>query len=134
MKASKPPVPPYEGEEPYLYFAFAEADSRKVRRIFRALLERGCRVWYCLGPAGSSDELLRRQRRAEGAELTLVYLSDAVCADRDTNGFVMVKSSASPFFVWTRTGWTAAWPWTCGRTSLICRSPGSAAPERWRTL
>ena len=29
--------PPYEGEEPYLYFAFADADARRVWPVLRAL-------------------------------------------------------------------------------------------------
>ena len=84
-------LPPYEGAEPYLYLAFAEADCARIRRILTTLRQRGCRVWYCLGPAGGAAELLRRQQRAEGAGLTLVYLTDAACADRDTKGFVMVN-------------------------------------------
>lgn len=83
--------PPYEGEEPYLYFAFAEGDARKVFRIMKVLLSRGCRIWYCTGPAGSSQELLRRQARASGAELTLLYLTDALEADKDSKTRIMVN-------------------------------------------
>lgn len=70
MKNWQKRYPPYEGSEPYLYFAFAEADSAKAWQIMRILLERGCRVWYGSGPSGNADELLRRQERAEGADLT----------------------------------------------------------------
>ncbi len=84
-------VPPYKGEEPYLYFAFAEEDSDRVWKILRLLLERGCRVWYCCGPADSAEELLRRQDRAAQAGLTALYLSDAVCADRDTKTNILVN-------------------------------------------
>ena len=66
--------PPYEGGEPYLYLAFSEADAGKVWEVMRLLLERGCRVWYCMGPASSPDEVLRRQNRYKGAALTLVIL------------------------------------------------------------
>ena len=85
--------PPYEGGEPYLYFAFAEADAGKVWEVMRLLLERGCRVWYCLGPASSPDEVLRRQNRYKGAALTLVYLSDASCKDPNTKSNVLVNQS-----------------------------------------
>ena len=85
------PVPPYEGTEPYIYFAFAEADRARVWRLMRPLLRRGCRIWYCLGAAGSAEALLHRQERAAGAALTLLYLSDAACEDRDTKGFVLVN-------------------------------------------
>lgn len=83
--------PPYEGDEPYLYFAFADGDARKVWRIMKVLLSRGCRVWYCTGPAGNSRELLRRQARASGAELTLLYLSDALEGDKDSKTRIMVN-------------------------------------------
>ena len=85
--------PPYEGGEPYLYFAFSEADAGKAWEIMRLLLERGCRVWYCLGPANSPDEVLRRQNRYKGAALTLVYLSDGSCKDPNTKSNVLVNQS-----------------------------------------
>lgn len=84
-------IPPYEGDAPYLYFAFAEEDSKRVWKILRPLLSRGCRVWYCYGPAGSAEELLHRQERCEKAALTVVYLTDAACADRDTKSAVLVN-------------------------------------------
>ena len=86
--------PSYEGTEPYIYFAFAEADSRKAEKILRILLQRGCRVWYCTGPSGSSDELLRRQEHASKADLTMLYLSAAACADSDIKNSVLVNQSA----------------------------------------
>ena len=91
MKNWQKRYPPYEGGEPYLYFAFAEADSAKAWQIMRILLERGCRVWYGSGPSGNADELLRRQKRAEGADLTLLYLTDAACADKDTKSNILVN-------------------------------------------
>ncbi len=83
--------PPYEGNEPYLYFAFAEADKARVWKIMRPLLERGCRVWYCRGPAGSADKVLQRQERSGRAELTVLYLSDAACEDQDTKSYILVN-------------------------------------------
>ncbi|MBQ3482530.1 MAG: hypothetical protein IJH48_09475 [Oscillospiraceae bacterium] len=91
MKNWHKSIPPYEGEEPYLYFAFAQADEKKVWKILRPLLERGCRVWYCFGRAGGADELLRRQERASRAALTLLYLSDEACADKATKTYVLVN-------------------------------------------
>lgn len=84
-------IPPYEGDQPYLYLAFAEEDSGRVWKLLRPLLARGCRVWYCYGPAGSAEELLHRQERCEKAALTVVYLTDAACADRDTKSAVLVN-------------------------------------------
>lgn len=84
-------VPPYEGPEPYVYFAFSEADRKKVWKILRPLLERGCRVWYAYGPAGGADRLLHNQERAANAALTLVYLSDDACSDKDMKGSILVN-------------------------------------------
>ena len=83
--------PPYEGPEPYLYFAFADADSKKAWNVMRTLLKRGIRVWYCCGPAGNAQELLRRQERAFDAELTLVYLTDAMTSDQDGKSRIMAN-------------------------------------------
>ena len=91
MKNWMKKVPPYEGDEPYLYCAFAGADAARVWKQLRPLLERGCRVWYCHGAAGGSGELLRRQERAGGAALTLLYLTDAACADKDTKTNILVN-------------------------------------------
>lgn len=57
----------------------------------KVLLSRGCRVWYCTGAAGNSRELLRRQARASGAELTLLFLTDALEADKDSKTRIMVN-------------------------------------------
>lgn len=91
MKDSFREFPPYEGDSPYLYFAFAEADSRKVREYLRLLYERGCRVWYSRGKADGPEEVLRRQARYRGAALTLVYLSDEACRDQNTKSSVLVN-------------------------------------------
>ena len=84
-------APPYEGDEPYLYLAFAKADTGKIGKTVQQLLARGCRVWYACGKASGSSELIHRQERAAGAALTLVYLSDAACADPDTKSAVLVN-------------------------------------------
>jgi hypothetical protein len=91
MRDSIREFPPYEGDSPYLYFAFAEADSRKVREYLRLLYERGCRVWYSCGKTDGPEEVLRRQARYRGAALTLVYLSDEACRDQNTKSSVLVN-------------------------------------------
>ena len=85
--------PPYEGEEPYIYLAFAEADRGKVWEILRPLLERGCRVWYNQGRADSPEEVVRRQARYRGAALTLLYLTDEACGDHNTKSNVLVNQN-----------------------------------------
>ena len=91
MRDSFRDFPPYEGDGPYLYFAFAEADSKKVREYMRLLYERGCRVWYSRGKADGPEEVLRRQARYRGAALTMVYLSDEACKDQNTKSSVLVN-------------------------------------------
>lgn len=91
MKNWQGKYPPYEGSEPYLYLAFAGEDARKVWPVMRVLLTRGCRVWYCTGSAGNSQELLHRQERAAGAAWTLLYLTDALMADKESKSRIMVN-------------------------------------------
>ena len=83
--------PSYEGAEPYIYFAFAAADGRRIRHILETLLARGFRVWYTLGPAGGAGELLRRQERAAAASLTMVYLSGEAVKDRELKSALLVN-------------------------------------------
>lgn len=91
MKNWQSKISPYSGDEPYLYFAFAEADSAKVWAIIEPLLTRGCRIWFTHGTAGNSGEVLKRQERSAGATLTVLYLTDAACADKDTKSLVLVN-------------------------------------------
>lgn len=84
-------IPPYEGTEPYLYFAFSEADMKAVRKLLIPLVTRGCRVWYCTGTAGSAEALLHRQERSAGAALTVFYMTDAACADTNTKSNLLVN-------------------------------------------
>ena len=91
MKRWQKDYPPYEGTEPYLYLAFADGDAKKVWPVMQLLLKRGCRVWYCTGPAGNSTELLRRQKRASEAAWTLLYLTDGLTADKETKSRIMVN-------------------------------------------
>lgn len=84
-------IPPYEGKEPYLYLAFSEADTKAIRKLLIPLVTRGCRVWYCTGTAGSAEALLHRQERSAGAALTVLYMTDAACADTNTKSNVLVN-------------------------------------------
>ncbi|MBR2582063.1 MAG: hypothetical protein IKD61_01585, partial [Oscillospiraceae bacterium] len=93
MKNWQKQVPPYEGADAYVYFAFADGDVGRVWPIMRTLLRRGVRVWYCTGPAGSAEELLHRQERSRGAALTLLYLTDAAVADKDSKSRILVNQN-----------------------------------------
>ena len=94
MKSWQKRYPPYEGAEPYLYFAFADADAAKVWPLLRLLLTRGCRVWYAAGRASGAGELVRRQKRAAGAALTLVWLTDAARGDADLKSALLANQGA----------------------------------------
>lgn len=85
--------PPYNGEEPYLYLAFSKNDRKQAKKILQLLRERGCRVWYFVGPAKGTEELKQRMERATGAELTLLYLSDAAVLDTETKGLILTNQS-----------------------------------------
>ena len=91
MKDWRKQAPPYEGTEPYLYLAFADADAGRIGELVRLLKKRGLRIWYSTGPAGSAEELLRRQQRALGAEMTVVYLTDAMTQDQDGKASILVN-------------------------------------------
>lgn len=90
MKKMLRRFPPYNGAEPYIYFAFCESDAKKVRPLLALLYKRGCRVWYS-SAAGASDLARQEQmtRRRLGASLVLVYMSRAAIRDEDG-----VKSNA----------------------------------------
>ncbi len=94
MKSWQKRYPPYEGAEPYLYFAFTDADASGVWPLLRRLLERGCRVWYAAGRAGNAEELVRRQKRAAGAALTMLWLTDAARGDADLKSALLMNQSA----------------------------------------
>lgn len=94
MKSWQKKYPPYEGAEPYLYFAFADADAARVWPLQRLLLTRGCRVWYAAGRASGAEELVRRQKRAAGAALTLVWLTDAARGDADLKSALLTNQKA----------------------------------------
>lgn len=75
--------PPYEGEEPYLYFAFAEADSEKAGPLLAQLYARGCRIWY-----GRGENRPHRLDRIKNASMAVIYMSSKAMTDADE-----VKSS-----------------------------------------
>lgn len=73
--------PPYEGDEPYLYLCFDEADAGRVRPLLAALYKRGCRVWYSMGKAADAKRIERRSARIRHASLLLLYLTPDAAND-----------------------------------------------------
>lgn len=89
MKQMDRLCPPYEGNEPYLYFCFADQDREAVFPLLRHLTQRGCRIWYCLGSASDVTERKRRQDRMDRAELIVLYLTDSVRNNADVKNPVL---------------------------------------------
>lgn len=69
---------PYEGNEPYLYYAFCQSDAAKAVPVLEGLYRRGCRVWY---DSGSSRT--QRLERTCHASLAVIFMSANAMADRD---------------------------------------------------
>lgn len=76
--------PPYEGDEPYLYYAFCQADSDRAGVLLGQLFVRGCRIWY-----GSGKSRSQRLERIKNASLAVIFMSAKAMADADE-----VKSAA----------------------------------------
>ena len=74
-------VPPYTGEEPYLFLCFSEKSTDRVRDLLRRLPLRGVRVWYCAGTPPDRAEREETDRRMRGARLTAVYLDETFRSD-----------------------------------------------------
>ena len=73
--------PPYEGNEPYLFFCFSDSDEQLVRPVLKSLTKRGCRVWYYMGKAKNRKEYDRINKRIEGASLSVLRLTSNACED-----------------------------------------------------
>lgn len=68
-------LPPYMGNDPYVYLCFHEQDAKAVRPLLEALAQRRCRVWYSMGYTIESDQHNERTARAKGAALMICYLT-----------------------------------------------------------
>lgn len=75
---------PYEGNEPYLYFAFCQADAPKAVPLLERLNRRGCRVWY-----GGDRDRAHRLERTSHASLVIIFMSAGAMADQEE-----IKSTA----------------------------------------
>ena len=73
--------PPYMGDEPYVYFAFASSEAKEAERILAGLYNRGVRVWYCLGPGKTLRESDEQTVRIRNASMLLIYISST--GDKD---------------------------------------------------
>ena len=94
MKNWQKKYPPYSGDEPYLFFAFADRDSSGAWKIMRILLERGIRVWYSSDTARSGQELENNQKKAAGAEATFLLLTDEAVSNKNLKSLILANQSA----------------------------------------
>lgn len=94
MKNWRKKYPPYSGDEPYLYFAFADRDASRAWTVMKVLLERGIRVWYSSGTAQSGKELELNQNRAIGAETTFLLLTDEAVSNKNLKSRILAIQSA----------------------------------------
>lgn len=74
--------PPYEGNDPYMYFAFPAAEADRVEPVLKLLYQRGVRVWYARKGSGA-EWRQHRLERSLGARLAVIWLSPAALEDAD---------------------------------------------------
>lgn len=91
--------PPYSGDEPYVFFAFADRDSSRAWTIMRILIERGIRVWYGSDTARGGQELKYNQNRAAGAEVTILFLTDEAVSSMNLKSLILSNQSAKKTIV-----------------------------------
>lgn len=69
MKKIQRGCPPYEGNEPYLYFCFAEKDRDAVFPLLEHLYLRGVRIWYNVEKTDNIRKLNRQLERMGDADV-----------------------------------------------------------------
>lgn len=69
MKKIQRGCPPYEGNEPYLYFCFAEKDRDAVFPLLEHLYLRGVRIWYNVEKTDNIRKLNRQLERIHLCEM-----------------------------------------------------------------
>ncbi|MBR3276000.1 MAG: hypothetical protein IKG08_05255 [Eubacterium sp.] len=89
MKPESTDLIPYEGDKPYMFFCFSDADAAKIRPLLARLYARGVRIWYHTGKSSDMAERAFRQQRMKGAALTVLYLTDAARADLDMKSDIL---------------------------------------------
>ena len=89
MKKWQKKYKPCSGDEPYLFFAFADKDSGKAWAVMKLLLERGIRVWNCSDTAESAQELENNQKMAANAEATFLLLTDAAVSNKNLKSLIL---------------------------------------------
>lgn len=88
--------PPYEGDEPYIYYCFTKNAAEDASGLLEKLWERGCRVWYYVGMTTDLKEEKRRHERLTEAGLTVVYKTRDLKDDKAVSDMMYTQSLDIP--------------------------------------
>lgn len=88
--------PPYEGEDPYIYYCFSPSDTEKAEELLKRLWQRGCRIWYCIGETSDLKLAAYRHERMTGAGLAVVYVSSGLQRDSSKRNVMFLQSGGTP--------------------------------------
>ena len=75
-RAPELPFNAYDGDDPYIFVAYAHKDKALVYPEIGRLHELGYRIWYDEGIPPTSEWLVEVDRHIEGCALFLVFISD----------------------------------------------------------
>lgn len=76
-------VPPYQGDDPYVFFSYCHSDQNTAYPIIETLRGSGLRLWYDQGITAGADWPLYIAQKLQGAAVCLVAMSKA--ADESIN-------------------------------------------------
>ena len=96
MKKIQRGCPPYEGNEPYLYFCFAEKDRDAVFPLLEHLYLRGVRIWYNVEKTDNIRKLNRQQERMNQAALLIIYLTENARNDERVKNSLLLYQNGKP--------------------------------------
>ena len=96
MKKIQRGCPPYEGNEPYLYFCFAEKDRDAVFPLLEHLYLRGVRLWYNVEKTDNIRKLNRQQQRMNQAALLIIYLTENSRNDERVKNSLLFYQNGKP--------------------------------------
>ena len=96
MKKIQRGCPPYEGNEPYLYFCFAEKDRDAVFPLLEHLYLRGVRIWYNVEKTDNIRKLNRQQERMNQAALLIIYLTENSRNDERVKNSLLFYQNGKP--------------------------------------
>lgn len=90
--------PPYEGDEPFVFLCFADADGAKLEPLMDRLWKRGCRVWYAGNSKSINDEKAAQSRMKE-ASLVVAYCSEVFLSSPAKSRMMFLQAKNIPVIV-----------------------------------